>query len=189
MQAAYLYDEGGSLLGEIVSGHGFGPHPIFAKFKIVPGTQDWNLLRGHSEGQTQISAPDPRTGSKNEAAWVHPIDAHFEAGGLCGWPKLFVEVFKEDEYGRHVLAGYGTCWIPPSTGEKNFTIGTWVPEGTGWEKLASTFLGAPPQLEDPSTVYDGGVDRYNFRTKTSGFVTIRLNTIAKGFAEAGIELG
>ena len=176
-------------LGEIISGYGFGPGSIFAKFKIVPGTEDWNLLRGHSEGQTQVSSPAAHGDGNENAAWIHPIDAHYAAGDISGWPRLFIEVFREDEYGRHVLAGYGASWIPPSAGEKNFHVGTWVPEGTGWEKVASDFLGTPPLLENPSMVYDGGIDRYNFHTKSSGYVAVRINTVAKGFAEAGIELG
>jgi len=183
-------------IGEAIGGAGFGRFAQFCKFKFAFGNgkdnsdmKGWSLLSGQGDGQTQVSMPNRTDTSSDQAVWSHPIDAHYLAGDVSNWPKLFVEVWREDSYGRWIIAGYGSCWIPPSAGEKSITIPTWVPEGDGWQSLTTKFLGSTPQLENPEMVYASNMDKYNFVTRTSGTVTFRLNTVGKGFAEAGIDLG
>ena len=41
----------------------------------------------------------------------HPIDLHYAVKGIDGWPRLRLEVYGVDAYGRVELAGYGCCIV------------------------------------------------------------------------------
>ena len=42
----------------------------------------------------------------------HPLDVHYAVKGIDGWPRVRIEVYGVDSYGRIELAGYGCCIIP-----------------------------------------------------------------------------
>jgi len=44
------------IIGELVGASGFPSQDLFCKWSIVVG-QDWTLLEGHDEGQTQVDIP------------------------------------------------------------------------------------------------------------------------------------
>jgi len=46
-----------------------------------------------------------------------------------GWPKLLVDVRRQDKFGRRDIAGYGTCHIPTSPGTHLINIPIWRPAG------------------------------------------------------------
>ena len=50
-------------------------------------------------------------------AWNHPIDVHFASASMLGWPRIILQVWKLDEYGRTILSGYGFAHFPTSPGE------------------------------------------------------------------------
>ena len=54
---------------------------------------------------------------------VTPIEQtfalHYETQNIRGWPKLMIEVWKVDNYGRHNIFGYGILSIPMATGQYN----------------------------------------------------------------------
>lgn len=46
-----------------------------------------------------------------------------------GWPKLHVQVYHYDKYGRSELYGYGFCFIPSTPGNHIVECCTWRPVG------------------------------------------------------------
>ena len=97
--------------GQIVGAIGFPPKSIFYKWGVHSG-EAWRLLSGLMEGQTHVDVP--RTGDM--AFWSHPIDLHYETKGVQGWPKIHLQVWHEDSFGRCQLFGYGYCHVPSSPG-------------------------------------------------------------------------
>ena len=95
----------------------------------------FELLEGATEGQTQCDHPLPG----ELAAWAHPVDVHYTCRGLSGWPKLHVQVWGQDGFGRVGIQGYGFCHIPTNPGMHELECPTWVPEvsRTGGASLAS----------------------------------------------------
>ena len=72
---------------------------LFCKWSVQTGGA-WRLLSGLREGQTQVDRPSDGVEGAVEAHWCHPIDAHFATRGLQGWPKLVVQVYRQDGFGR-----------------------------------------------------------------------------------------
>ena len=50
-----------------------------------------NCLKGRIEGQTQVDKPE----EGETSFWSHPIDVHFAARGLQGWPRILLQVYHQ----------------------------------------------------------------------------------------------
>ena len=87
------------LIGQLVGGGDFYPYTsLFCKWSIQTGGA-WKQLQGLREGQTQVDNPETDC---DIAYWSHPIDVHYASKGLQGWPKLHLQIFHQDTFGRFV---------------------------------------------------------------------------------------
>lgn len=48
--------------------------------------------------------------------WNHPIDVHFTTASMKGWPRIIVQLWELDKYGRTLLVGFGFAHFPCSKG-------------------------------------------------------------------------
>ncbi len=95
------------LIGRVVGASDFGDSVtscggsgLFCKWSLQTGGA-WEVLSGARDGQTQVDRPGQDSGARPGVAyWSHPVDAHFATRGLQGWPKLVVQVFRQDGFGR-----------------------------------------------------------------------------------------
>ena len=97
------------LIGRVVGASDFGDSVgggggagLFCKWSLQTGGA-WDILSGSREGQTQVDRPGEEGGVVSRpgaACWSHPVDAHYATKGLQGWPKLVVQVFRQDGFGR-----------------------------------------------------------------------------------------
>nr|CAD7575698.1 unnamed protein product [Timema californicum] len=111
----------------------------------------WKVISGLKDGQTHVDNPE-----YDEAAhWCHPLDVHFATKGIQGWPKLHLQVYHQDRFGRSEIYGYGFCHIPTSPGSHFIDCVTWRPVGSWRDQFTQFFLGGGPQLKDPNLVYSG----------------------------------
>lgn len=94
-------------------------------FIIVIG-HGWKIISGHEKGQTQESC-DLYT---NNPVWDHPIDLHYTTQTLQNSPKLLLQVFCRDNYGRLIFLSYGVYNVPLSPGSYILDCHTWKPIGT-----------------------------------------------------------
>lgn len=86
------------VIGQIVGASDFvSVEGLFCKFALQTGGA-WTLLSGLKEGQTQVD--NPRQSGSGGAVWAHPIDVHYATRGLQGWPKIVVQVYRQDSFGR-----------------------------------------------------------------------------------------
>ncbi|KAM9800250.1 B9 domain-containing protein 2-like [Syngnathus acus] len=169
------------IIGQLVGAAGFPHNSLFCKWGFHTGGA-WRLLSGSKQGQTQVD--DPQTG--DTAYWSHPIDVHYATKGLQGWPKLHLQVWHQDSFGRCQLLGYGYCHVPSSPGHHRISCGTWRPLGSWWEQLSRMFVGGGPQLRSPDIIYSGA-DRYRLHTETMGTVKLELGVIMRNFDKHGVE--
>ncbi|KAG7321133.1 hypothetical protein KOW79_015548 [Hemibagrus wyckioides] len=169
------------IIGQIIGASGFPQSSLFCKWGIHTGGA-WRLLSGLKEGQTQVDIPQ----IGEMAYWSHPIDLHYSTKGLQGWPKLHVQVWHQDSFGRCQLYGYGYCHVPSSPGQHRLQCVTWRPVGTWQEQLAETFVGGGFQLRSPDLIYSGA-DRYRLHTEAMGTVELELCVILRHFERYGIE--
>ena len=79
------------------------------------------------------------------ALLAHPLDVHYAVKGVDGWPRLRLEVYGVDAYGRVDLAGYGCCIVPTAAGSHELRCATWRPCGS----LREQFSSAPRQRIRP----------------------------------------
>uniref|UniRef100_A0A9L0JF34 B9 domain-containing protein 2 n=1 Tax=Equus asinus TaxID=9793 RepID=A0A9L0JF34_EQUAS len=148
---------------------------------LGPGAA-WKLLSGVREGQTQVDTPQVG----DMAYWSHPIDLHFATKGLQGWPRLHLQVWSQDSFGRCQLAGYGFCHVPSSPGTHQLDCPTWRPLGSWREQLARAFVGGGPQLLHGDAIYSGA-DRYRLHTAAGGTVHLELGLLLRHFDRYGVE--
>mmetsp|Transcript_6356 Transcript_6356/g.19782 ORF Transcript_6356/g.19782 Transcript_6356/m.19782 type:complete len:127 (+) Transcript_6356:65-445(+) len=120
------------LVGQLLGGGGFQLNNLFCKFTIEAGA-NFRLLQGLTTGQTHCDYPN----ADEPAVWAHPIDVHWSLKGIDGWPKLLIEVWGVDQFGRCELAGYGCCMVPTHAGTHELTVRTWRPCGNLREQITS----------------------------------------------------
>ena len=169
------------IIGQIVGASEFPSQRLFCKWGLHAGGA-WKLIAGSKEGQTQTDTPDDDT----VAYWSHPIDVHYAAKGIQGWPRLHLQVWHHDAYGRSELYGYGFIHIPTSPGAHKLECVTWKPNGTFQEEIMQYFVGGCPQLKSPDLIYNGA-DRYKLHTQAMGKVHLNLNIILRNFDKYGVE--
>ncbi|XP_066031133.1 LOW QUALITY PROTEIN: B9 domain-containing protein 2-like [Chamaea fasciata] len=169
------------LFGQIEGGSGFSQRRLFCKWGLHAGGA-WTLLAGAGAGQTQLD--DPQV--DDVAHWGHPLDMHLATRGLQGWPKLLLEVWHVDAWGRRGLAGYGVCHVPSAPGCHRVTCVTWGPRGTRGQRL----LGAGgPRLRVPEVAVTGAGDRFRLRTESAGTVRLELGVLPRNMGTFGVALG
>ena len=145
----------------------------------------WRKITGRASGRTQVD--DPSLDEDAPSVWSHPFDVHYAVPGLGGWPKLKLEVWHQDAYGRDELYGYGFAHLPAAPGEHVIDIPTWRPARTWWESLKAFFLGGSPELVNDDVVL-APLDRFNLQTESMGFVHVNVSVITRHFAENGVSL-
>ncbi|CAG9465814.1 unnamed protein product [Pedinophyceae sp. YPF-701] len=171
------------VIGEICGGTEFGSKSAFCKWALKHG-QNWEVIEGHDAGQTQVD-----TGvDVNEHVWSHPIDIHLVCRAISGWPKLHLQVWEMDKFGRTDILGYGMCFIPAAPGVHTLEVATWVPSGSGAEEARAFFVGGRPRLRMEEIVHEQG-ERFRLRAASAGVVHLRLAVITKDFAVNGIDTG
>ncbi|XP_067170562.1 B9 domain-containing protein 2 [Apteryx mantelli] len=169
------------VIGQIVGASGFDESSLFCKWDIHAGSA-WKLLAGRREGQTQVDDPQ----ADDVAYWCHPIDVHFATKGLQGWPRLHLQVWHRDAFGRSALAGYGFCAVPARAGWHGVACGTWRPRGGPRQRLARRLLGGGPQLRRPGPAL-GAAERFRLRTEAAGTVHLQLAVLPRHFARYGVQ--
>lgn len=171
------------VIGQLVGASGFDECPnVFCKWSVEHG-KDWERMEGLASGQTQVDYP----ANGDIAVWQHPIDVHFTTKAAHGWPKLVVEVWHMDTYGRADLSGYGCCSIPTSAGMHTVHIATWRPVGTLRQQFSAFFLGGYPQLKHKQLISDAR-ERYRLVTVAAGEVQVQLGIVLKDFDRFGVAL-
>lgn len=177
------------VIGELLSGHDFGGGSFFCAFEFITGTQ-WTAAEGHTAGATYIM----REGGAG-IAWNFPIDVHYSFNSVQGWPRLAIQVWKLDDYGRRDLAGYGTAFLPmpgkDGQQRQKLTISTWKPVPWNanplvrlWQNLRLVIMGGNPVLRDNSLITDNE-QRFKLHTITGGTVEVSVTVLGRGLQQAG----
>lgn len=175
------------IIGEITYAEDFGDGSFFCVYELSAGTA-WAPIEGNTSGCTHIMESDD-----NVVPWSFPIDTHFGFSNIQGWPKVCVQVWKIDEYGRKDIAGYGMAYLPmPAMREQTVEILTWKPlywSPSGlqrfYEKMRLLLMGGNPVLRDTALIHRND-DRFKLHTIGSGSVTLKLTLISRGMKKSGM---
>lgn len=153
-----------------------------ASFFLAQAGSNFRVLQGSSRGKTHSDYPN----DDEAAVWAHPVDVHYALRGIDGWPRLKLEVWGVDSFGRCEIAGYGMCIIPTSPGMHELTCPLWRPCGTLRERLSTFFLGGAPTLRHTEVV-SSSVDRFRLHTEATGEVYCKLAVVTKDFGRHGVS--
>ncbi|KIH57024.1 B9 protein [Ancylostoma duodenale] len=119
--------------GQIESADGFGDNRVCCRWSLLTGRSimdrssqnnlmcsggGWRVVEGAVEGQTQTDLPS----AFEEAYFAHPIDLHLATKTIQGWPRIELQVWHHDVYGRQELVGYGSLFLPSTPGEHEVRI-------------------------------------------------------------------
>lgn len=160
------------------------PHllPSFSQTtRYIEWGKSWSLLEGEDSSQTQYTASE---------VWNHPIDVHFASTSMEGWPRLILQVWSLDSYGRSMLAGYGLTYLPTNPGDHELEINCWKPtNGTIREKLEEFFLGNTPScLLDEAVIFGKAWEnRSRLTTVSSGKVKLNVNVVLRFFNDHNVK--
>ncbi|KNC46775.1 B9 domain-containing protein 2 [Thecamonas trahens ATCC 50062] len=188
------------VIGEIAGASGFPSSSLFCKWSLEVGAsgavigrggeggeayaaaEGWRKISGTTSGRTQVDAP----ADDAPTVWAHPFDVHYALSTVVGWPRLKVEVWHQDRYGRDELYGYGFVHLPTAPGAHELDIATWRPARSWWDSLKAFFLGGSPELVNDDVV-TAPLDRFNLQTESMGFVHVSVNVIHRHFAENDVQ--
>lgn len=167
-------------IGELSEGIGFKGTYVSCKWYIEWG-KSWSLLEGEGSSQTQYTASN---------VWNHPIDVHFASTSMLEWPRIIVQVWTLDSYGRSMLAGYGFTHLPTNPGEHELEIHCWKPtNGTIREKLEELFLGkTPSRLLDEAVIFGKAWEnRSRLTTVSSGKIKLNVTVVLRFFNDHNVK--
>mmetsp|Transcript_28035 Transcript_28035/g.72120 ORF Transcript_28035/g.72120 Transcript_28035/m.72120 type:complete len:178 (+) Transcript_28035:349-882(+) len=171
------------VVGQLLGASGFGEKTVFCKWGFAAGTS-WELVEGLDDGQTQVNGAE----EGDMAVWAHPIDVHYVSRGLTGWPKLYFQVWEQDQFGRNDICGYGFCHVPAAPGMFTLDCPTWAPQGTAGDRFSAYFIGGAPRLKVEEVIFTAG-DRFRLQTAATGVVHVELNVVTKDFERHNVVFG
>ncbi|GMF65092.1 unnamed protein product [Phytophthora lilii] len=178
------------LIGEIVSGHGFGSAGgLTCKWRVEYGSR-WSHIAGDQFGQTQLDYPStaPWASDPDVAVWAHPIDLHFATSAFQGWPKLLLQVWRADSSMKLHVVGYGFAPVPFAAGQHKLWVSLWRPLGTTKEELDVQLLGRTPELKNDDVLFNAAwSERCRLRTVSTGKVLIHIGVLLRHFQAGVIE--
>ncbi|EPB69205.1 B9 protein [Ancylostoma ceylanicum] len=166
--------------GQIESADGFGDNRVCCRWSLQTGG-GWRVVEGAVDGQTQTDLPS----AFEKAYFAHPIDLHLATKTVQGWPRMQLQVWHHDVYGRQELVGYGSLFLPSTPGEHELVCNIWRPKGTAREEMMQRFVGGGIQVSSLSILEDA-TERMRISTVAMGRVRLRLYVITRHFEQFGI---
>ena len=157
------------------------PLLLTSSSRYIEWGKSWSLLEGEDSSQTQYTASN---------VWNHPIDVHFASTSMLEWPRIIVQVWTLDSYGRSILAGYGFTHLPTNPGEHELEINCWKPtNGSIREKLEEFFLSRTPScLLDEAVIFGKAWEnRSQLTTVSSGKVKLNVNVVLRFFDQHNVK--
>eukprot|EP00698_Gefionella_okellyi_P006675 TRINITY_DN16023_c0_g1_i1.p1 TRINITY_DN16023_c0_g1~~TRINITY_DN16023_c0_g1_i1.p1 ORF type:complete len:241 (-),score=5.81 TRINITY_DN16023_c0_g1_i1:54-776(-) len=162
------------MFGQLEGATKFEGQEIWCRWSITTG-ECWRHDRGEVDGTTQTALPDRDSGF---SIWAHPIMVSFKTATMIGWPKIEVQVWAVDRWGRQQFCAHGMCYLPTQLGESKISFDCWRPKPERSEFHLSYFLGANPMVKSTDLVTGTeSMHRQRLRTISAGKIHLRLNVV------------
>jgi len=158
---------------------------LYCKFSFVHG-QDWVVTSGIEEGISQITKRS--NDDRQLFTWNFPIEITYKSTNPFGWPQLVISCYGTDLFGRDVIRGYGTTYLPITPGQHTLRVPMFVPVSTSrLQKFTSWFIGRRPEFVDAKVVAQTE-GREVTRVTSQGHVRIKLNIITRDIKKLGYDV-
>ncbi len=155
---------------------------LFCKFSFAAGP-DWTMVDGVEEGITQIS--EKHGGSSQDFVWNFPLHITYKSTNAFRWPQIALSVYGLDAFGRDVVRGYGSAFLPIASGGYTKHIRLFKPESTSpIQQFSAWLLGQRPEFRDSKFV-TRSEGREVTRVRSNGVVKVVLNVVVRNMADFG----
>lgn len=114
----------------------------------------WQLPPQSSHAPTQTFCRRSTSPLTNSLRPFFLVDVHYATKGIQGWPKIHLEVWHHDTFGRSEIYGYGFCHVPTSPGMHRVEVVTWRPVGTLFQQAQSEYTPDQIHMSCPSFVLE-----------------------------------
>lgn len=162
---------------------------LFVDYAAHAGTEWHPMVKEGYIGQTQTAYAD----CDGMHVFNHPIDFHYFAFSIDGWPLLHMEVLKLDVAGQVETVSYGSVALPSTPGHAELVCRTWSPlAGSPLDESRASHLGGPlgalPAGAGRTEILAARSPeaRAQMVTRTSGSVRLSIDTIFRNAAKHGI---
>ncbi|GAX84925.1 hypothetical protein CEUSTIGMA_g12346.t1 [Chlamydomonas eustigma] len=199
------------LLMEIMGLADFEQDQLYVDYMIKFDPEYWDLqtawkqfepgvLRGVTQISRLIKYPED-TAEELPGRWVahlaHPVELELLSRGdipESKYPAMMMQVCSYDRFNRHTYEGYGWLSLPgagrASPASAVHYVHTWRPQSTQRDKLQEFFIGGSKEVDDWSymlqpfgsaTPQSKVLNKYGFKTETTGVIKVRLHTLFQQF--------
>lgn len=175
-----------SISGQIERAELSSQEDLYCRYSFHFGP-DWTIISGIQTGLSQTARKSPFNNEEG-IVWNFPIDLTFRSTNPFGWPRIAVNVYGIDALGRDVLAGVGSCLVPPLSGVFTLDMDTYVPLSSSiLNDWLSWLLGNQPEFFDSKFVCQGE-GRDVTRVRATGRVRLKINVLTKGMQAVGYSV-
>ncbi|KAK9843285.1 hypothetical protein WJX74_009813 [Apatococcus lobatus] len=156
----------------------------YCRYQVLHG-EDWERLQGAEHGLTQLA----RGGRKQELVWNFPLELAYRSTNAHGWPQLIVSVYGFDGWGRDVIRGYGSAYLPTFSGRHKVKMHLFRPQSATTAQAFTGWLWGM-QAEYADGAYPGCTEgRELTRTISAGQVNVEMTTMTKDMELYGYSDG
>ena len=167
-------------LGELQSVSVLGESaPISVRWTMASGPS-WRHVQGFQSGQTHACMPN---GSSKVALLSHPLDVHYAATGLAGWPRLSLTVVSKD---GSRLCGYGVVNVPCSPGVHELDVALWLPHASLLEQLSHNLFGGKGVRLVHEDAVHSQINRRRLQSRSTGSARVSIAVVLKDFERFAI---
>ena len=178
------------IVGQIKSGSGIATdisEGVICRYKVDFG-EAWGFIGGEISGQTQASYC--KLLNNEIVPFNHPIDLHLSQAAMQGWgsPRISIQTYRLDMYGRRLLSSYGFAHIPLRNGAHKVSIQLWRPAGTPEQELSALLLGDTPALASADPLYESAWrERCRLISQAAGKVNLELFVVTRNLVYHSID--
>lgn len=113
--------------------------------------------------------------------------SNFESFRFHFRPKLQINVWRLDQYGKLDTIAYGVVNLPNETGAFDIECPTWRPMTSWREESYNFYLGGPPKLLNTDPIVRDLSQRRFLTSMSSGTVIIHCEVLMKAFRDQNIS--
>jgi len=163
---------------------------LYCRFSLAFGP-DWEIIHGVDSGISPIAKRlDGIHCTDNEGSfvWNLPINISFKSTSGYGWPRINVQLYGHDFFGRDVVKGYGSLLCPTSPGHHIQYIKTYTPASSSrWQQFMNWIMGTPPEFYDSRFVAQGS-GRNVTKVQADGVVKVMFHVVTKDMTTFGYNV-
>lgn len=161
-----------------------GHNYLNVKYKLNYGRQ-WVLDKAYQD--TGISqAGCYNAVHSTDIVWNLPFDFRMLSKDVAGWPKLALEIWGPDLFGRSIILAYGLCNIPTETGFQERKVHLFKPKPISeFRGFIGSLFKMQPAFKNSEKILCTGEGRNVTRVDSMGCLNIKFQVSKRNTKKFG----